>query len=35
MRIHNATPEYIAEMRFRGMQDLTIDRLYLWIHRID
>jgi len=36
MRIHNVTPEYIAQMRSRGMQHLTIDELVsMRIHGID
>jgi len=36
MRIHNVTPEYIADMRSRGMKDLSIDKLVnMRIHGID
>jgi hypothetical protein len=36
MRIHNVTPEYIAGLRTRGMEKLSIDQLVsLRIHGID
>ena len=36
MRIHNVTPEYISDMRSRGIRDLSIDQLVsMRIHGID
>jgi hypothetical protein len=36
MRIHNVTPEYISDMRSRGIKDLSIDQLVsMRIHGID
>jgi len=36
MRIHNVTPEYIANLRSRGIQHPTIDELVsMRIHGID
>jgi hypothetical protein len=36
MRIHNVTPEYISDMRARGIHDLSIDQLVsMKIHGID
>jgi hypothetical protein len=36
MRIHDVTPEYISNLRARGMQDLTIDHpVNMRIHGID
>jgi hypothetical protein len=36
MRIHNVTPEYISDLRSRGMQNLSIDQLVsMRIHGID
>jgi hypothetical protein len=36
MRIHNVTPEYISDMRSRGIHDLSIDQLVsMRIHGID
>ena len=36
MRIHGVSPEFISEMKSRGMKDLTIDKLVsLRIHGID
>jgi len=36
MRIHNVTPEYISDMRTRGVHDLSIDQLVtMKIHGID
>ena len=36
MRIHDVTPQYIAEMRSRGIKDLSIDKLVsMRIHGID
>ena len=36
MRIHQVTPEYISDLRLRGMHDLSIDQLVsMRIHGID
>ncbi len=36
LRVHDVTPEYIAEMKSRGLKNLTIDRLVeLKMHGID
>ena len=36
MRIHRVTPEYISDLRSRGMHDLSIDQLVnMRIHGID
>ena len=36
MRIRQVTPEYISELRSRGMRDLSIDQLVnMRIHGID
>jgi hypothetical protein len=36
MRIHDVTPEYINNLRSRGMQNLTIDQLVsMRIHGLD
>lgn len=36
MRIHNVTPEYIADLKSRGMKDLSVDQLVsLRIHGIN
>ena len=36
MRIHGVTPEYIANLKSRGMKDLSIDQMVsLRIHDID
>jgi hypothetical protein len=36
MRIHKVTPEYISDLRSRGMRDLSIDELVsMRIHGVD
>jgi hypothetical protein len=36
MRIHGVTPEFVSNLRARGMKDLSIDQLVsLRIHGID
>jgi len=36
MRIHGVSPEYISQMKSRGLNDLTIDQLVeMRIHGID
>jgi hypothetical protein len=36
MRIHGVSPEFIAQLKSRGMKDLTIEQLVsLRIHGID
>ena len=36
MRVHDVTPEYIAQMQSRGLKNLTLDRLVdLKVHGID
>jgi hypothetical protein len=36
MRVHNVTPQFIAEMKARGLKDLSIDKLVaLKVHGID
>jgi hypothetical protein len=36
MRVHDITPEYIAQMKSRGLKNLTLDRLVeLKVHGID
>ncbi len=36
MRVHGVTPEYIAQMKSRGLKDLSIDKLIeMRIHGIN
>jgi hypothetical protein len=36
MRVHNVTPQFVAQMKARGLKDLSIDKLVaLRVHGID
>ena len=36
LRVHEVTPEYIAQMKSRGLKNLTLERLIeLKVHDID